>query len=190
MDFHSVDQAELFLKIFGTLLCVSTSTMCFFTSVKTFPCLPIIMPLAGSAGDPNAAQLIVENRAVTLEYARESTERPQNNNYSQYQSSGGDSHYGQSQGHPYRGREREDRDGSGGNRGGTPSAGLDWICSSVSAFGYFIKSCFHPCLAGLKKFFLASVFSQPVQGPQLLPSRRVLPLQRQANTRLRYGTAG
>lgn len=89
---------------------------------------------------------------MTLEYARESTERPQNNNYCQYQSSGGDSHYGQSQGHSYRGREREDRDGGGG-KGPTSSAGLDWICSSVIFFGYFIKSCFHPCLAALKPFF-------------------------------------
>ena len=27
--------------------------------------------IAGSAGDPNAPQLIIENRAVTLEYARD-----------------------------------------------------------------------------------------------------------------------
>eukprot|EP01032_Pedospumella_encystans_P025368 gene25368-28677_t len=117
VDFHSVDQAELFLKIF-----------------------------AGSAGDPNAAQLIVENRAVTLEYARESTERPQTNNYSHYQISGGDSSHGQSQGHSYKGREREDRDG-GGNRGGTPSAGLDWICSSCKGHNFSRRGECYRCSA-------------------------------------------
>ncbi len=30
---------------------------------------------AGSAGDPNAAQLIIENRSVIIEYAREQTDR-------------------------------------------------------------------------------------------------------------------
>lgn len=90
---------------------------------------------AGSAGDPNAAQLIVENRAVTLEYARESTERPPNNHNSSHHSShSGDSTQGQGQSHPYRGREREDRDGGGRGGGGSQAAGLDWICSSVSNF--------------------------------------------------------
>jgi hypothetical protein len=31
---------------------------------------------AGSSGDPKAPQLIVENRAVTLEYARDQESRP------------------------------------------------------------------------------------------------------------------
>jgi hypothetical protein len=31
--------------------------------------------IAGSAGDPNAPQLIIENRSVTIEYAREQADR-------------------------------------------------------------------------------------------------------------------
>lgn len=99
MDFYSTDQAELFMKIF-----------------------------AGSTGDPNAAQLIVENRAVTLEYARETTDRPQC------------SYYGNGD---QRGREREERDAKGGSH----SAGLDWICSTCKGHNFSRRNECYRCSA-------------------------------------------
>jgi len=78
---------------------------------------------------------------VTLEYARESTEKPPSNHHSSHHSNhSGDSTHGPGQSYPYRGREREDRDGGGRGGGGSQAAGLDWICSSVSAFEHGLLS--------------------------------------------------
>ena len=60
--------------------------------------------IAGSAGDPNAPQLIIENRAVTLEYARDNRSSS--------------SHSGSSAG-----------SGGGGDRRGPIKT--DWLCDKV-----------------------------------------------------------
>jgi len=62
--------------------------------------------LAGSAGDPDAPQLIIENRGVTIEYAREQNDK--------------------------RGKEG----GGGGGMGGRfeeRKVRTDWLCDAVSA---------------------------------------------------------
>jgi len=70
---------------------------------------------AGSCGDPNASQLIVDNRAVTIEYARELQNRNRNERDEDFH-------------HP---SDKEDRRRLPGNGYGPPPVKCDWICDSV-----------------------------------------------------------
>ena len=67
------------------------------------------LPLAGSSGDPNASQLIIGNRAVTLGYARDDKRdrEPQGND------------------RPTRRSDRDDRDRETKMKN-------DWLCDAVS----------------------------------------------------------
>jgi RNA recognition motif-containing protein len=95
VEFYSLEYSQYFMSAFGE--CWYLSDLHNITAL-----LICCWLLAGSAGDMNAPQLIVENRAVTLEYARDSV------------SSGQQAGRG------------------GGEGRGDPQSKSDWLCDTVS----------------------------------------------------------
>lgn len=63
VDFPSIEYTQYFMNTFGEFV--------FVYSLFIMTSLDILFDnvLAGSAGDPNAQQLIIESRAVTIDYA-------------------------------------------------------------------------------------------------------------------------
>lgn len=105
VEFPSLEYSQYFMTAYGrrTFMFVHANVF-----VSTNYC--ISRHSAGSAGDRNAAQLIIENRAVLIEYARGDNDKRE----------------------PRGDRERvRDRDREGAHGPGTGAAKSDWLCDSV-----------------------------------------------------------